>query len=406
MAGPVRRWLDSLHPQFAKGGKYEKYYAVYEAVDTFIYSPPDVARGAPHVRDAIDLKRIMIMVWVATFPVMFMACWNTGYQANMAMAAAGADSIEGWRASLIALLGGGFDPASGWDNFTHGLWYFLPIYAVTFMVGGFWEVLFAAVRNHEVNEGFFVTSILFTLTLPPTTPLWMVAMGISFGVVVAKEMFGGTGKNFVNPALAGRAFLFFAYPAAMSGDAIWTAFDGFSGATPLGIAATEGLAGIQAACITWQQTFFGSMQGSLGETSTLAILISGVFLVAMGIASHRIILGVLLGMIVTTYALGAIGNPETNPMFTLDWMWHLTLGGLAFGMVFMATDPVSASMTHTGRWIFGALIGFMVVLISVVNPAFPEGMMLAILFANLFAPLIDYFVMQANIRRRASRTAA
>jgi len=266
-------------------------------------------------------------------------------------------------------------------------------------VGGFWEVLFASVRKHEVNEGFFVTSILFALSLPATVPLWQVALGITFGVVLAKEVFGGTGKNFLNPALAGRAFLFFAYPASMSGDAVWTAIDGFSGATALSQLAADGVAGLT---LVWSDAFFGFIQGSMGETSTLAILIGGSALLIMRIAAWRIVAGVFLGMVLTSSLFNMIGS-ETNPMFSTPWYWHLVLGGFAFGMMYMATDPVSASMTSRGKWFYGALIGVMVVLIRVVNPAYPEGMMLAILFANLFAPFIDHFIVQANIKRRIAR---
>jgi len=240
------------------------------------------------------------------------------------------------------------------------------------------------------------------LICPPDIPLWQVALGISFGVVIGKEIFGGTGKNFLNPALTGRAFLFFAYPAQISGDTVWTAVDGFSGATPLSLAAANGAEGIVAAGVTWFDAFFGSIQGSIGETSTLAIFIGGAVLLAMGIASWRIVLGVMIGMVGMSLLFNTIGS-DSNPMFALPWYWHLVIGGFAFGMIFMATDPVSASMTNTGKLYFGALIGVMVVLIRVINPAFPEGMMLAILFANLFAPLIDHFVVQANIKRRMAR---
>ena len=246
--------------------------------------------------------------------------------------------------------------------------------------------------------------MLFSLTVPATIPLWQVAIGISFGVVVGKEVFGGTGKNFLNPALTARAFLFFAYPAQMSGDAIWTAVDGFSGATALGMAAAGGISAVTASGITWMDAFLGTIQGSIGETSTLACLIGATFLLYTRIASYRIMLGVLAGMIVTSTLFNFIGS-ETNPMFATPWYWHAVLGGFAFGAIYMATDPVSASMTNTGRWIYGLLIGLMVVLIRVVNPAFPEGMMLAILFANMFAPLIDYFVVQSNIKRREKRNA-
>jgi Na+-transporting NADH:ubiquinone oxidoreductase subunit B len=240
------------------------------------------------------------------------------------------------------------------------------------------------------------------LILPPTVPLWQVALGISFGVVIGKEVFGGTGKNFLNPALTGRAFLFFAYPAQMSGDAIWTAVDGFSGATPLGLAAAGGVENILAANVTWMDAFLGSIQGSIGETSTLAIMIGGAVLLFARVAAWRIVAGVFAGMVAMSLIFNAIGS-ETNAMFSVPFYWHLVMGGFAFGMFFMATDPVSASMTDKGKWVFGALIGVMVVLIRVVNPAFPEGMMLAILFGNLFAPLIDNFVVQANIKRRMAR---
>jgi Na+-transporting NADH:ubiquinone oxidoreductase subunit B len=303
-----------------------------------------------------------------------------------------------WRHAVIGSLTN-YDVSSIWDNMIYGAMYFLPVYLVTFAVGGFWEVLFSSVRKHEINEGFFVTSILFALSLPATVPLWQVALGISFGVVLAKEVFGGTGKNFLNPALAGRAFLFFAYPASMSGDAVWTAIDGFSGATALSQLAADGISGLT---VGWSDAFFGFIQGSMGETSTLAILIGGSVLLIMRIASWRIVAGVMLGMVLTSALFNSIGS-DTNPMFATPWYWHLVLGGFAFGMMYMATDPVSASMTNRGKWFYGALIGLMVVLIRVVNPAYPEGMMLAILFANLFAPFIDHFVIQANIKRRIAR---
>ncbi len=394
----LRTFLDNIEPHFHKGGKYEKFYALYEAIDTGLYRPNEVTKSNAHVRDGIDLKRIMITVWICTFPAMFYGMYNVGWQANTIMADMGLTQIGNWRDLFI----GSFNAASWFDNLWHGALYFLPIYATTFIVGGFWEVLFAAKRGHEVNEGFFVTSVLFALICPPDVPLWQVALGISFGVVIAKEVFGGTGKNFLNPALAGRAFLFFAYPAEMSGDAVWTAVDGYTGATALSVAASQGMEALQGQ-LTWMDAFFGHMQGSIGEVSTLAILIGGVVLVAMKIASLRIILGVMAGMILTSLLFNVIGDATSNPMMAMPWHWHLVIGGFAFGMIFMATDPVSASMTNAGKWWFGGLIGFMVVLIRVVNPAFPEGMMLAILFANLFAPLIDHFVVQSNIKRRLAR---
>lgn len=397
----LRNWFDRIEPQFHKGGRFESWYALYEAVDTGLFRPADVTKTTSHVRDGIDLKRIMITVWACTFPAMFYGMYNLGWQANTAMADMGIAAVDGWRGGLIELFAG-YSAGSIWDNMIHGAAYFLPVYMTVFIVGGFWEVLFAMKRGHEVNEGFFVTSVLFALICPPDIPLWQAALGISFGVVIAKEVFGGTGKNFLNPALAGRAFLFFAYPASMSGDQVWTAVDGFSGATALSVAYTDGMSAL-ATKMTWLDAFFGHMQGSIGEVSTLAILLGGVVLVVTKIASLRIITGVMAGMMATSFLFNVLGNPDTNPMMAMPWYWHLVVGGFAFGMVFMATDPVSASMTETGKLWFGALIGFMVVVIRVANPAFPEGMMLAILFANLFAPLIDHFVVQANVKRRLAR---
>jgi Na+-transporting NADH:ubiquinone oxidoreductase subunit B len=397
----LRKILDDMAPLFEKGGKHEKWYALYEAVDTIFYMPNKQSTAASHVRDGIDLKRIMITVWACTFPAMFFGMWNLGFQANTFIAATpGVYGSGTWHEIFISLLAG-HDPNSLWDNFWYGAVFFIPIYAVTFIVGGFWEVLFATVRGHEINEGFFVSSVLFALICPPNIPLWMVALGISFGIVIGKEVFGGTGKNFLNPALTGRAFLYFAYPASMSGDAVWTAVDGFTGATMLSVAAQQGMAAVESQ-MTWWDGFFGVMQGSVGETSTFLILLGGIALMVMGIASWRIVAGTFIGMVVTATLFNLIGS-DSNYMFDMSWQWHLVLGGFTFGMIFMATDPVSASMTHAGRWWFGGLIGFMCVLIRVANPAFPEGMMLAILFANLFAPLIDHFVVEANIKRRVAR---
>ncbi len=398
----TRQFLDKLHPHFAKGGKFHTLYPVYEMVDTFLYTPPDVTAGSTHVRDAVDLKRVMTYVWIAALPCILMALVNTGYQANLAMQSLGLTSAPGWRGFILNLFG--FSPYNPVSVILHGALYFVPIYLVTIVAGGLWEVLFAVVRKHEVNEGFFVSSILFALTMPPNTPLWQVALGISFGVVIGKEIFGGTGKNFLNPALTGRAFLYFAYPASMSGDMVWTAVDGYSGATALGVAALGGVDAIREAGIAWWQTFLGFERGSLGETSTLACLIGAAFLVYTRIASWRIMAGVMLGMVVTSTLLNIIGS-DTDAMFAVPWYWHLTLGGFAFGMTYMATDPVSASHTNAGRWVYGALIGFMTVLIRVINPAFPEGIMLAILFSNIFSPLIDYAVIKVNIMRRAARHA-
>ncbi len=301
----------------------------------------------------------------------------------------------------MMILVGGHDRSVIWDWMFYGEVDFVPFYMVRFIAGGFWEVVFASVRGNEINEGFFVTSILYALICPPDIPLWQVALGISFGVVIGKEVFGGTGKNFLNPALTGRAFLFFAYPAELSGDAVWTAVDGYTGATALSVAANYGIEAVQQN-LTWFDAFIGNKQGSIGETSTLAILVGAVVLLLTRIAAWRIMLGVLIGMIFLSTLFNFIGS-DTHPMFSVPWHWHLVVGSFAFGLVFMATDPVSASMTDTGKIWYGLLIGVMTILIRVVNPAYPEGIMLAILFANLFSPLIDHFVVEANIKRRIAR---
>lgn len=406
----LKNLFEKLEPHFHKGGKYEKWYTLFEAVYTILYTPGTVTKKYTHVRDTLDSKRMMILVWLALFPAMFYGMYNAGNQAILAANHLGTVAelvANDWHYGLAHSIGVTLTNDAGWGSkMLFGAIFFLPIYLVAFLVGGFWEVLFAMVRKHEINEGFFVTSILFALIVPPTLPLWQAALGISFGVVVAKEIFGGVGKNFMNPALAGRAFLFFAYPAQISGDLVWTAADGFSGATPLSQWSQAGQAGLTNVVtnqpISWMDAFIGNIPGSIGEVSTLALLIGGAMIVFFRIASWRIILGVMIGMIATSSLFNFIGS-DTNPMFAMPWYWHLVLGGFAIGMLFMATDPVSASFTNKGKWWYGILIGVMAVLIRTVNPAYPEGMMLAILFANLFAPIFDYLVVQANIKRRRVR---
>jgi Na+-transporting NADH:ubiquinone oxidoreductase subunit B len=399
----LRDLLDSIEPHFTHGGKLERLYPIYELIDTFLYTPADVTRNAAHVRDSMDLKRMMVTVIAALVPCIVMALWNTGYQANLALAELGLESAGGIRGAILDILGVGVDPTSVMANLLHGALYFVPVFLVCNMAGGFWESLFSMIRRHEVNEGFLVTGMLFPLILPPNIPLWQVAVGISFGVVIGKEIFGGTGKNFLNPALTARAFLYFAYPAQISGDKVWVATDGFSRATPLGQVPADGIAALEAT-MSKMDAFIGTIPGSMGETSTLACLIGAAILIATGIGSWRI----MLSMTLSTVALGWLlhqADSSTNAMFAMDPVWHLVLGGFAFGCVFMATDPVSAAFTEGGKWLYGTLIGVMTVLIRVVNPAFPEGVMLAILFGNVFAPVLDYLFVQANIRRRALRAA-
>lgn len=410
----LKKWIEGVSPQFEAGGKYEKWYPLYEAAATIFYTPGHVNKGLTHVRDSIDLKRIMILVWLATFPAMFWGMYNVGHQAVMGLSAtySGAELltvIEGnWR---LAWAFGSAEAltSSGWlSQMWLGALYFLPVYATVFVVGGFWEVLFAIVRKHEVNEGFFVSSVLFALILPPTIPLWQAALGITFGIVVAKEIFGGTGRNFLNPALAGRAFLYFAYPANMSGGLVWVAADGYSGATPLSQWYEGGNSALMnnmtGESISWMDAFIGNIPGSMGEVSSLLIMLSGLALIVMKIASWRIVAGVIVGLVATSSLLNLIGS-ETNAMFSMPFYWHFVLGGVAFGTFFMATDPVSAAFTNKGKWAYGILIGVMTIGIRVLNPAYPEGIMLAILFANLFAPLFDFIVREGNIKRRNRRMA-
>lgn len=406
----LRALLDRQAHHFERGGRYQRLYPLWEAVDTFFYTPASVTRGAAHVRDALDLKRMMMLVVIATLPCVLMAMYNTGLQANLALDPARAAELEGWRHRMLAWLGVGYDPRSLDANLAHGALYFLPLYLVTMAVGLTWEILFSVVRKVEVNEGFFVTGILFTLTLPPGTPLWQAAVGISFGVVIAKELFGGTGMNFVNPALAGRAFLFFAYPAEMSGDRPWTALDpalavdGATGATVLSQVRTM-TGAIEDTGLSWWNAFIGLEPGSLGETSALACLIGALIIAGAGIASWRIIAGAVLGTIAMSLALNAIGSP-TNAAFGVPFWWHMVAGGWAFAVAFMATDPVTAPFTDGGRWVYGLAIGALVVLVRVVNPAYPESMMLVILFMNVMAPVIDSVAVKRTIARRQRRVAA
>lgn len=407
----LRQFLDSQAHHFHKGGRLERFYPLYEAADTFLYTPASVTAGAPHVRDGLDVKRMMSIVIVSLVGTILMAMYNTGYQAHVAIEW-GAEPLATWQTDAMRWLGLPLASGDALACWVHGALYFLPVMLVTYAVGGAWEGLFAQVRGHEINEGFLVTGMLIPLTLPPAIPLWQVALGTSFGVVIGKEVFGGTGMNILNPALTARAFLFFAYPAEISGN-VWTAAtfaadatsavtvpDAFTGATWLAVASNSGVAGFEG--LTWWQAFAGFVPGSMGETSALACLAGAVLLLLTGVGSWRIMLGVTLGTIAMAMTFNAIGS-STNPYFDVPFWWHMVLGGWAFGMVYMATDPVTGAQTNLGRWIYGLLIGVLVVLIRVVNPAYPEGMMLAILLMNVFAATIDHFVLQANVRRRRAR---
>jgi Na+-transporting NADH:ubiquinone oxidoreductase subunit B len=390
----IKKFSAKIAPNFEKSGKFEKFYYLFEVIDAFFLTPSTRTTQGPHIRDKIDSKRFMMTVVVALIPAIIIGAYNIGLQANDA---------KGIESSLL-------------EYFWIGFLVMLPVIIVTYVVGLFWEILFALVRKHEMNEGFFVTGILFVLVLPPTIPLWQVAVAVSFGVIIGKEVFGGTGMNIFNPALTARAFIFFAYPGKISGDKVWTAIDiakdklidGYSGATPLLVATSaevgqKATAAVESAGFTFEKMFLGLIPGSMGETSTLAILIGAAILLITGVGSWRIMTAVAIGGLGTAMIMNLVAGDGSLSIFSLPPHWHMVMGGFAFGTVFMATDPVSASSTNTGKWIYGITIGVLAILIRAVNPAYPEGMMLAILFMNVFAPLIDYYIVMANIRRRLSR---
>lgn len=385
---------DKIRPMFDKGGKLEKLHPLFEAQDTFFFTPAEVTHGAPHVRDALDIKRTMITVVLALIPVVLFGIWNVGHQYNVVNQTGATDFIS---------------------NMLRGALIVMPIILTSYIVGGLWEVGFAIVRRHPINEGFLVSGLLFPLTLPPTIPLWQVALGISFGIVVGKEIFGGTGFNVLNPALTARAFLFFAYPVQITGDQVWTVVDnaagtiqGFTGATPLAVAAlsTVGENVVQTlhasdyAGFTWMRMFVGTIGGSIGETSALACLIGAAILIGFGVGSWRIMAGSVVGLTIMASILNLLPADQFKGFTQVPFHYHMVMGSFAFGTVFMATDPVSAAATNAGKWIYGGLIGALIVLIRVTNPAYPEGVMLAILFMNVMAPLIDHYVVQGHIRRR------
>jgi Na+-transporting NADH:ubiquinone oxidoreductase subunit B len=398
--------MERIEPHVQKGGRFQALGAAFEAVDTLVASPGLQSRTASHVRDGLDYKRLMFIVVMALGPCLAFGVWNTGYQAMLAIEV-GAVPLQDWQNALFQWVGGQYVAGNpGWCALLGAL-YFFPIFVVVHVVGLGIEIVNAQVRGHEVSEGFLVTGALLPLILPPTIPLWQVALGTAFGLIIGKEVFGGTGMNFLNPALVCRAFLFFAYPAQISGEAPWIAadflgVDSFSGATLLAQAAVNEAALYGA---SWWHAFFGMIPGSMGETSALACLIGMGLLIQTGVASWRTMAGTALGTIAMASLLNFAGS-ETNPMFAVPWYWHMVLGGWALGTVFMTTDPVSSAYTQSGRWVYGFGIGALCVIIRSINPAYPEGMMLAILFMNMFAPLIDHFVIRRNIARRLARSGA
>lgn len=382
---PLRKLLNTIKPNFEKGGKLEKFYPAFDAFETFLFVPDHTtASKGTHVRDAIDLKRTMIVVVLSLVPCLLFGMWNVGYQHHQAL---------------------GIMNASNTDNFIFGVLKVLPLVIVSYAAGLSTEFIFAIIRKHTINEGFLVSGMLIPLVMPVDVPLWMVAVSTIFAVIIGKEVFGGTGMNILNPALTARAFLFFAYPTKMSGNEVWintstdkgqAVVDAYSGATPLGDAA----AGLTDKIPGTMESFIGAIPGSIGETSTIACLIGAAILLYTGIGSWRIMSSVFVGGFLMALIFNLFG---LNTLMQITPLHHLVLGGFAFGAIFMATDPVSAAQTNTGKYIYGFLIGMLAILFRVFNPAYPEGMMLAILFMNVMAPLIDHYVVAANIKRRLKR---
>ena len=383
--------LLKVRPNFEEGGRFRYFWAIYEATETILFSTDERTKSGPHIRDHLDIKRVMILVVVALLPCYVFGMFNVGYQAALANG----------------------ESRLWWENAFTGFKIILPIIIITFISGAFWEILFAVVRKHEISEGFLVTCALIPLVMPPTIPLWQVSVATTFGIVIGKEIFGGVGMNIFNPALVARAFIFFAYPGDISGDKVWILGpDGYSGATALAVpAATQNeqaiplLNSVTQFDFSWINMFLGWIPGSVGETSKLIIIIGAIFLIITGIASWRVMVGAVIGLISTSFLTNILALYSTNSMLTIPPHYHLVMGSFAFGITFMATEPVTGAHTDTGRWIYGICIGVLTVIIRAINPAYPEGVMLAILLMNAFASLIDYFVVRSNIRNRMKRYA-
>jgi Na+-transporting NADH:ubiquinone oxidoreductase subunit B len=376
---------------------------MFQSLDRFLYSSPAVTRGSPHIRDAINVQRLMNNFVVATLPCWLIGMWNLGEQINVAMAQVGMDVAPGWRGALLSMSGVGYDPTNVAACLLHGFLYFLPIFIVALLTGTFWESLFAHRRRRPVDEGLLSIVWLYTLILPATAPLYQVALGLTFGIVVGKEIFGGTGRYLVNPAMLGLAFLTFSYSNLLFGEGAWIPVPGYDEPTTIELAVEEGgVPAVLSVGYTWWQLFIGNQPGPLGVTSVLGCLLGAAYLLISGTASWRIMLGSFLGMIGTVLLFNSLGSAD-NPMFSVPWTWHFVIGGWAFGTVFLATDPVAAATTNPGRWGFGILVGVLTIIVRVTNPSYYEGVIFAILLATIFSPLIDYFVVERNIRRRKRR---
>jgi len=391
MLGLLKKVLDKYRKNFEEGGKLERLYPIYEATDTILFSTNEVTETGPHIRDSIDTKRVMILVVISLLPLYFFGATNIGFQNSIAI------GLE----------------RSNWENFWFGFSKILPIIIATFTAGAFWELLFAVVRKHPVSEGFLVTCALIPLTMPAGIPLWQIVVATTFGIVIGKEIFGGVGMNIFNPALMARVFIFFTYPTKISGDKVWVLGpDGYSGATALSVPAAELnqdaltlLNNFDQFDYSWLNMFWGWIPGSIGETNKFLIIIGALFLAYIKIVNWRVMFGAVLGLVGTALLTNLVAPFSSNSMFTIPPHYHLVMGSFLFGTAFMATEPVTGCHTNQGRWIYGILFGSLTVIIRSINPAYPEGVMLSILFVNAFAALIDWFVIQANIKRRQARYA-
>ena len=391
MLGLLKKILDKYRENFDEGGKLERLYPIYEATDTILFSTNEVTENGPHIRDSIDTKRVMILVVISLLPLYVFGAINIGFQNSIAI------GLE----------------RSNWENFWFGFYKILPIIIATFTAGAFWELLFAVVRKHPVSEGFLVTCALIPLTMPAGIPLWQIVVATTFGIVIGKEIFGGVGMNIFNPALMARVFIFFTYPTKISGDKVWVLGpDGYSGATALSIPAAELnqdaltlLNNFNQFDYSWWNMFWGWIPGSIGETNKFLIIIGALFLAYIKVVNWRVIFGAVVGLVATAILTNLVAPFSSNSMFTIPPHYHLVMGSFLFGAAFMATEPVTGCHTNQGRWVYGILFGSLTVIIRAINPAYPEGVMLSILFVNAFAALIDWFVIQANIKRRQARYA-
>ena len=402
----MRTVLDRLRPKFEGDGYRSPYRGLFQLLDGFLYSSPAVTSSAPYVRDAVNVQRLLNNVVVATLPCWIIGMWNLGQQTNFAMQQIALAAAPGWRGDFLAWLGVGYDPFNVGACFVHGLLYFLPVFAVALVTGAFWETVFAHQRRRPADDGLLSIAWLFTLIMPATAPLYQVALGMTFGVVVGKGIFGGSGRYLVNPAILGLAFVMFSYSSLIFGEGAWIPVPGFDEPTTIELVVEEGgVPALLSVGYTWWALFIGNQPGPMGISSILGCLLGAAYLIITGSASWRIMLGSLLGMIGTVLLFNTLG-PADAPMFAVPWTWHFVIGGWAFGTVFLATDPVAAAATNPGRWAFGLTVGALTIVVRVTNPSYYEGVIFAILLASIFAPLFDFVVIERNIKRRRRRLEA